>query len=497
MSIATLLDLAAEMHPERPALGRAGETISFGELAIRVRIAAAFLSKSAPGSAVFIGKSGAAFHVALFAAARAGLPLTPVNYRLARGQIDELIDQLDRPVVIADPQCLPVPGSWRRTISTEELMLAAAPCGAVYRDHADESAPAVVLFTSGTTAKPKGVVLRHRHLLSYVLSTIDPGSATSAEAALVSVPPYHIAGVGAVLTNTAAGRRVVHLPDFAADAWLATVRTQGITSAMVVPTMLSRIVGHLDGHVADVPSLRALAYGGSRIGRVTVERALRAFPDTDFTNAYGLTETSSTVALLGPAEHRAALASDDPAVRARLGSVGRLLPGVAAEVRGPDRSPVPAGEVGELWLLGAQVSGEYLDGGATTDEQGWFPTRDMARLDKDGYLFIEGRIDDTIIRGGENIAPAEIEDVLMRHDAVRDAAVVGIPDVEWGERIVAVVVVEAGLEVTGSQLAAFVRRQLRSSRTPDAVVFRDELPRTDTGKVLRRSLVAEVSRVAP
>ncbi len=293
MSIATLLDLAAEMHPDRPALGRASETMSFGELAIRVRIAAAFLERCAAGSAVFIGKSGPAFHVALFAAARAGLPLTPLNYRLARGQIDELIDRLDRPVVMADPQSLPASGPWRRTITTEELMLAAAPCGASYGDRADESAPAVVLFTSGTTAQPKGVVLRHQHLLSYVLSTIDPGSATSAEAALVSVPPYHIAGVGAVLTNTAAGRRVVHLPDFAADAWLATVRRQGITSAMVVPTMLSRIVDHLGDQVADVPSLRALAYGGSRIDRATVARALRAFPDTDFTNAYGLTETSS------------------------------------------------------------------------------------------------------------------------------------------------------------------------------------------------------------
>ncbi len=164
-------------------------------------------------------------------------------------------------------------------------------------------------------------------------------------------------------------------------------------------------------------------------------------------------------------------------------------------MRGPDGFPVPAGEVGELWLRGAQVSGEYLDGAVTTDRQGWFPTRDLARLDEDGYLFIEGRADDTIIRGGENIAPAEIEDVLMRHEAVRDAAVVGVPDVEWGERIVAVVVVKARVEVTESQLTAFVRSQLRSSRTPDTVVFRDELPRTDTGKVLRRALVADVSGV--
>jgi acyl-CoA synthetase (AMP-forming)/AMP-acid ligase II len=300
-----------------------------------------------------------------------------------------------------------------------------------------------------------------------------------------------VAGVGTVLTNTAAGRRVVHLPEFTPAQWLATVASERITSAMVVPTMLARVVDHLDDAVADAPTLRSIAYGGARISAPVLAKALAAFPGTGFVNAYGLTETSSTIALLDADDHRAAVSSDDPAIRARLASAGRFIPGIEAEVRDANGAVLPSGEVGELWVRGAQVSGEYLGSGSVVDTAGWFPTRDRGHLDSDGYLFIEGRSDDTIIRGGENIAPAEIEDVLVQHPAVRDVAVIGVPDDEWGERIVAVVVAQQAVEPT--ELREFVRARLRGSRTPDDVVFRDELPVTPTGKLLRRVLVEEVA----
>jgi acyl-CoA synthetase (AMP-forming)/AMP-acid ligase II len=322
------------------------------------------------------------------------------------------------------------------------------------------------------------------------LQTVDPGSADESDAALVSVPPYHVAGVGTVLTNTAAGRRVVHLPDFAAEAWLTTVVGEGITNAMVVPTMLSRIVDHLDGQQAVAPTLRSIAYGGARVSHPVLAAALKAFPGAGFVNAYGLTETSSTIALLDADDHRAALTSDDPAVQARLSSAGRLIPGIEAQVRDEDGTVLAAGEAGELFVRGPQVSGEYLSGSAV-DGEGWFPTRDRAWIDADGYLFIEGRADDTIIRGGENIAPAEVEDVLVEHPDVHEVAVVGVPDDEWGECIVAVVV--AHRDVDPEELRAFARKSLRGSRTPDRIVFRNELPVTPTGKLLRRVLVDELT----
>jgi acyl-CoA synthetase (AMP-forming)/AMP-acid ligase II len=259
---------------------------------------------------------------------------------------------------------------------------------------------------------------------------------------------------------------------------------------MVVPTMLARIVEYLDGRTADVPSLRSIAYGGARMPRPVIERALAAFPTTGFVNAYGLTETSSTIAVLGPDDHRAAVESNDDAVRARLGSAGRAVPGVELVVRGDDGEPVPAGEVGELYVRGAQVSARYVGLGSSLDADGWFGTRDRAWFDADGYLFIEGRSDDTIIRGGENIAPGEIEEVLVAHPAVADAVVFGRPDDEWGERIAAVVVVRDAVDP--DELRAWVRDRLRSSRTPQDIMFRAELPRTETGKVLRRVLIAEL-----
>jgi acyl-CoA synthetase (AMP-forming)/AMP-acid ligase II len=218
-----------------------------------------------------------------------------------------------------------------------------------------------------------------------------------------------------------------------------------------------------------------------------LERALRIFPRTGFVNAYGLTETASSVAVLGPDDHREALAATDPEVRARLGSVGRALPGVEFQIRADDGRALEAGRTGLVFVRGEQISGEY-GGHSVLDAGGWFPTRDRGRLDEDGYLFIEGRADDTIIRGGENIAPAEIEDVLLAHPGITEAAVLGVPDPEWGQRLVAAVV------GTGdpAEIRRWVRDRLRSSKTPDDIVFRAELPKTDTGKLLRRVLLAEI-----
>jgi acyl-CoA synthetase (AMP-forming)/AMP-acid ligase II len=414
-----------------------------------------------------------------------------LNYRLPAEQIAALLAVLDDPLVVADEGPAPeLEDRGRRVLTTGGLLSAAeAAVGSLpVPAGVDDDQCAVLLFTSGTTSAPKGVVLTHSQLLSYVLSTVEFGGAELTECQLIAVPPYHIAGVSSTLTSTYAGRRVVHLPQFSPAAWLETARAQDVTTAMVVPTMLARITEHLDGAPGMVPSLRSLAYGGSRMPRIILERALAAFPQVGFANAYGLTETSSTVAVLGPEEHRAALTSGDPAVRARLASVGLAVPGVEIVVRAADGRPLPAGGIGEILIRGAQVSGNYLGSGSVLTEDGWFPTRDQGWLDEAGYLFVEGRGDDTIIRGGENIAPAEIEEVIREHPGVCDCAVVGLPDEQWGERIAAFVVLQAQSAAAAEDIRSFVRARLRGSRTPDEVHFMDELPYTATGKLLRREL---------
>jgi acyl-CoA synthetase (AMP-forming)/AMP-acid ligase II len=250
----------------------------------------------------------------------------------------------------------------------------------------------------------------------------------------------------------------------------------------VVPTMLARIADVLEEEGVGLPSLRTLSYGGARTPPTLLQRVMTLLPDVALANAYGLTETSSTIAVLGPDDHRAARDGDAHAI-ARLSSAGKVLPTIEVDVRD-----------GEIWVRGEQVSGEYAGQATPLDADGWFPTRDRGWVDEDGYLFIEGRADDTIIRGGENIAPAEIEDVLLRHPGVDQCAVVGVADEEWGQRIAAVVVARPGADVDSDTLRAFARESLRGSKTPDVVVFREALPYTETGKMLRRTVQAEVEQ---
>jgi acyl-CoA synthetase (AMP-forming)/AMP-acid ligase II len=223
-----------------------------------------------------------------------------------------------------------------------------------------------------------------------------------------------------------------------------------------------------------------------------VQQAISEWPHVGFVNAYGLTETSSTISLLGPDEHRIAASASDPAVRARLSSVGKPLDAIEVQIRAGNGTLAAPGVAGTIWVRGPQVSGEYAGAGSALDDEGYFNTRDQGYLDSAGYLFVQGRVDDTIIRGGENIAPAEIEDAILAQDDVAEAVVVGIADPEWGQRIEAVVVPRPGRVIDPEEVRAQVRHALRGSKTPDRVLVWSELPRTDTGKVVRREVRARI-----
>lgn len=308
----------------------------------------------------------------------------------------------------------------------------------------------------------------------------------------MSVPPYHVAGVASVLSAVYAGRRVVQLPNFTAESWISAVMSEQITHAMVVPTMLTRIVDLLTRDKVALPSLRHLSYGGGRMPVPVIEQAMRLLPDVSFVNAYGLTETSSTIALLGPDDHREAFGSTDSRIRRRLGSVGRPIGDIEIDIRDPEGNCVAPEVSGEVWVRGAQVAGEYSGVDPRVSDGGWFPTNDGGYLDSDGYLFLEGRLDDVIVRGGENMSPGEIEDVLLEHAAISDAAVIGAPDAEWGEKVVAFVISNSS-SLGADDVRQWVKSRLRSSRTPHDVHFVGELPYSDTGKLLRRELRRRLS----
>jgi acyl-CoA synthetase (AMP-forming)/AMP-acid ligase II len=483
-----LLEMAAEGCPDRIALGPLDGGITFAGLLERSRGVAALLAGSDAGHVALVDENSVAVPLLVYGTALAGRTLAPLNYRLPDAMLRSCLARIDPVVVVVQDEARErVTGT--RVLTRTELLREAGTPRAVPADPAPADV-AVLLFTSGTSGDPKAAVLRHEHLVSYVVSSVEFLAAGEDEAILVSVPPYHIAGISSVLTSVFAGRRMVQLPAFTPEAWVTLARREAVTHAMVVPTMLGRILEVLERQGERLPALRHLSYGGGRMPAPVVERALAWLPHVDFVNAYGLTETSSTIAVLGPDDHRRAVAG--PSARRRLGSVGRPLPSVEVEIRDRDGVAVPPGEQGEIWVRGPQISGEYLSHSARTAD-GWFPTRDGGRFDPDGFLYVEGRADDVIVRGGENLSPGEIEDVLLEHPAVAEAAVVGVPDLEWGERPVAVVVLACGRRAVEEELRSWVRARLRSAKTPAQVHFRAELPHNETGKLLRRVLRTELA----
>ena len=488
MRLTLLLDMAADGFGDRVLVGRRSGGITAAELARRSHSGAALLRERAADALVYLDVNGPAFPVALFAAARAGVPLVPLNYRLGQRQLDALLARHPKALGIAGPGALThferaglsamTADDWLEQTRADRGEIADDARATTRTRSPSSSTPAA------PRPSPRACCCATRTWSPTCSARSSSRSADETEAALVSVPPYHIAAVANVITNLYAGRRTLVLEAFTPGEWLRTVREEEVTSAMVVPTMLARIIDSEEDR--SVPSLRSLSYGGAPMPAALIERALREWAGVGFVNAYGLTETSSTVALLGPEDHRAAIESRDPAVRARLSSVGQAAAGDRAGDPRPRRRS-PRRRPGRPDLRARrQVSAEYAGLGQAVDDRGFFDTRDDGYLDADGYLFVSGRADDTIIRGGENIAPAEIEDVLLRHPAVLDAVVFGVPDQEWGQRIEAAVVARPEADLDPAELRDFTLRALRSSKTPDRFWLLDALPRTETGKLLRR-----------
>lgn len=489
MTTSLLLDMATTAMPDRIAVG----ATTYSQLLETAHRVATGISGRAVRTLGYLGLNGPHLPALLFGSGLAGVPLAPLNYRLTDAQLADALTRLAPIAVVTDADMLErIPARDDIRALTYENLLADSPSAET--EFVDPESVAVILLTSGTSGPPKAAVLRHEHLFNYITSTVELAGAGDDEAILVSVPPYHIAAISSILSSVYSGRRIVALSAFDPVAWVETAAGERVSHAMVVPTMLSRILDVVERRGADLSTLRHLSYGGGRMPIPVVERALRLLPRLDLVNAYGLTETSSTIALLTPQDHRDAFASDDPLIRARLGSVGKPLPTIELQIRDEYGSEVAPGQPGEIWVRGEQVSGEYLTHRATDDE-GWYPTRDRGHLDVGGYLFLDGRSDDVIVRGGENIAPGEIEDVLVEHPTVAEAVVVGVPDVEWGERIEAFVVAAPGQTPDERDLREWVRARLRSTRTPERVHLRESLPATETGKLLRRELRAAATRI--
>jgi len=444
---------------------------------------------------------------AYYAAARAGLVFLPLNYRARESELEYMLTASGAAAMIVGDRYASLVAGMRDRIGIGHLLGFGPGGGATQitpiakliesaapdenEEEVGDEDVAVLMYTSGTTSKPKGVMLRHRDFTAYVTANVEMADGSDRGTALICVPFYHIAGMTALMTNAWTGRRMVVMPQFEPAAWLDLVGRERVTNAFVVPTMMKQLLDHPDFARTDLSSLRNLAYGGAPMPFAVIRRAIEAFPrHVGFVNAYGQTETTSSLMVLGPEDHRLEGSPEEIEIKLkRLNSIGRPLPDVEVRVRGEDGSLLPAGEVGEILIRTPRVMKGYAgrsDDAALAD--GWRATGDLGWLDDHGYVFFAGRKDDLIIRGGENIAPAEIETVLMSHPSIDEAAVIGVPSVEWGETIKAVVVPRKGASIDAAEVIEFCRRRLASFKRPEMVEFVSELPRNALGKILRQKL---------
>ncbi|HZT65089.1 MAG TPA: AMP-binding protein [Acidimicrobiales bacterium] len=503
MNLAMLLDIPASIVPEQEVfLGRQPRT--YGQLRHAAGRVAATLADHGVGRGDRVGvfsTNQAAYAEVLFGAAVLGAVAVPMNCRAGGEELAHLLGDSQARIVFTE-------GRYSDLVRAQAGGVPVTVFGPDYqaelerRDPVVEAADvddddvAVVLYTSGTTSLPKGVMLTHGALTGYVMNRSECADGTDRGRTIVAAPLHHVAAISSLLSAVYGGRPAVLLAQFDAGEWLDAVERHRVTHGFLVPTMLARLLAHPDVAKRDLSSLELVTYGAAPMPPSLILRALQTFPSTvSFSGAYGQTETTATVAVLSPDDHRLSGGPEEVEAKTRrLSSVGRPVDDVELRVVGDDGNDLPAGQTGEVLIRTARTMAGYwgapsAEARGTVDDAGWLHTGDLGHLEEDGYLFLGGRAGGLIIRGGENVSPEDVEAALFEHPDVADVGVVGVPDEEWGERVGAAVVARPGSGLTAEDVLAFCARRLPGYKRPERVIIMDALPRTSTGKLVRRNLL--------
>ena len=507
MNIGTLLTKSAASHPENPAIICGSHTVDYDQFNARVnRLANALRTLGARprDNVAILMVNGQQMLEAMFAAFKAGCGAVPINFRLHPTEFAYIIDNseasilfttadFDEPVSQVRDDLPRVQHIVTTGTATSELHNYDAVLAAESSELADvEVAPddvAWLFYTSGTTGVPKGAMLTHANLLGMTerfYTDICPDFGNT-EVVLHAAPLSHGSGLYA-LPNI--GRAAAHVflesTSFDPDVVLKTIESQGVTNLFAAPAMIKRLIDCPASRHTDVSSLKALIWGGAPMMVEDLQQAIATFPN--MVQIYGLGETPMTITYLPQRDH---ILGGNEALAKRLASAGVRRTNVEVEIVDADDNFLTAGEMGQVVTRSdVMTKGYWRDPEATADtlRNGWLHTGDLGYFDNDGYLFLMDRSKDMIISGGENIYPREIEEVLAQHPAVREVAVIGVPDQEWGEAIKAVVSLVVGQDATQEELIAFCKSRIASYKKPKSIDFVAELPKNNYGKIVKREL---------
>jgi long-chain acyl-CoA synthetase len=492
-TVAAIPGAHAGRTPDLTAIRCADRELSYRQLRERSDLVARAIVAAGlvPGTRIaYLGNESVDYYATVFGCARSGTVLVPINFRLSPAEVDHILRDSGSVLLFADPGFpvgQDVPGL--TTVDTgrfDDWLAGTSDHNRLPTTGPDD--PVVQLYTSGTTGLPKGVVLAGRSffavrdaLWSAGLDWIDWHAG---DRSLIGIPGFHVGGIWWAMQGFSAGITNVAMPRFDATGAVRLISELGVTTACVVPSMLRLMLTEPGVDRSTFASLRKIVYGGSPISETLLRAALPVF-DCDFAQIYGLTETGNTAVCLPPADHR----PDGP----RLRAAGKPYPCVSVKVIDFSGAEVPTGTVGEVCLRTPARMVEYWGMPEATEQalvDGWIHTGDGGYLDEDGYVFIQDRLKDMIIVGGENIYPTEIENVLTKHPAVADAAVIGVPDDRFGESVRAFVALRPGHHARGRDLMVFCAERIGTFKIPAVFEFVDTVPRNPSGKILRRELRA-------
>ena len=504
MRLHDTLDYRAREHPDADFAIQGERRMSYAE----ARRASDRLADALVGQGLAVGdrvawlsKNSIEHALFYYAASKAGVVPVPLNYRLAAPEWEFIVNDAGAKLLFASPELAEAIAPVRDALASVKRCVAVGGDVAGWDAYADFEASGNAnaprreigadsdvyqMYTSGTTGRPKGAVLQHRAVAAQLHQAVMAFGGRPGERTLIVAPLYHAAAAVCTFCTVQMGGTLYIQEDFVPAEVVRALSEERIRMSLLVPAMIQFCLSTVpDVAERDYDDLELMAYGASPIAEATLRRALEVF-QCDFIQGYGMTETTAASTYLFPGDHRSALDGRSEL----LLSAGRPLLGTEIRIVDERDREVPRGTIGEVAIRGPQLMRGYWNRPEASQEAlrgGWMHTGDAGFVDEDGYLFIQDRVKDMIVSGGENVYPREIEDVLFEHPGVADAAVIGVPDEKWGETVKAIVVrKDPGL--TADDVLAHCRGRLGGYKQPRSVDFVDALPRNPSGKVLKKDL---------